>query len=468
MNVEIIFLGAARNVTGSRYLVRADNKQVLIDCGLYQERELRERDWEPFPVPPDQIDAILLTHSHLDHCGFLPKLVREGARCPVYCTPATKEIAEIVLIDSAELQMEDAEFKKKRHKKEKRVGPYPVVPLYTVEDVRNCMPYFSSIEYQSPVHISENIEATFYDAGHILGSSMIILNIKCTDRVCKILFSGDIGREGNPILRDPTKFTDVDYIVMESTYGDRLHESREVASKKLIDTINSTVEAGGNVVIPTFVVERAQDILYYLNELVRTDQIPHLAIFLDSPMATRVTKVFQNHPELFDSEMLKLLFNEQSFFNLSKLFFVETIEASKAINHIKGTIIIMAGSGMCTGGRIKHHLVTNIERRESSIVFVGYQAQGTLGRLIVDGTERVRILGQEYNVRAKIVQIDGFSSHADKEGLMRWLNAFQNRPKHVFITHGEAEAAESFAKNVRTELNWSVSVPDYLERAILI
>lgn len=468
MTVEITFLGAARNVTGSRFLVKADNKQILIDCGLYQERELRERDWSPFPFPPDQLDAILLTHSHLDHCGFLPKLVREGARCPVYCTPATKEIAEIVMTDSAELQMEDAEFKKKRHKKENRVGPYPVVPLYTVEDVRRCMPYFSTIEYHLPLRISENVEAIFYDAGHILGSSMILLNIKYKGKICRILFSGDIGREGNPILRDPTKFTDVDYIVMESTYGDRLHESREIANKILTETINSTVQAGGNIVIPTFVVERAQDILYYLNQLVRTNQIPHLAIFLDSPMATRITKVFQNHPELFDSEMLKLTFSEQSFFSLSKLYFVETIEASKAINHIRGTVIIMAGSGMCTGGRIKHHLATNIERHESSIVFVGYQAQGTLGRLIVDGAEHVRILGQEYNVKAKIVQINGFSSHADKEELMRWLTAFQSKPQHIFITHGEFAAAESFAKNISTELGWSTSVPDYMDRAILI
>lgn len=467
MNIELQFLGAAQNVTGSRYLVKANGKQILVECGLNQERQYRERDWVEFPVPPASIDTVLITHSHLDHCGMLPKLVRDGCRCPIYCTQATREIAEIVLLDSAQIQMEDAEYKKKRHKKEGRQGPYPELPLYTTEDVRAALPFFSAVSYRETVRLGDGIEVVFRDAGHILGSSMIMLRIRQSNEQRNIIFTGDIGREESPILRDPSTFEKADYIVIESTYGNRLHENREEAIMQLIQVINDTDRANGNIVIPTFAIERAQDILYHLNTLLRSNSIPHLAIFLDSPMAVRVTEVFRRHPELFDKEMRQLVFSDQSFFNLSKLYFVDTVEASKAINHIKGTVVIMAGSGMCTGGRIKHHLVNNITRKECSILFLGYQAQGTLGRLIVDGATSVRILGNEYPVRAKIVQIDGFSSHADRDGLMRWLREFGHQPRKVFVTHGEPEAAEALAGDIWSELGLQAIVPHYLDKVSL-
>jgi metallo-beta-lactamase family protein len=467
LNIELSFLGAAQNVTGSRYLIRANGKQILVDCGLHQERQFRERDWDEFPVTPASIDAVLLTHSHLDHCGMLPKLVRDGCRCPIYCTPATKEIAEIVLMDSARLQVEDTEFKIKRHRRENRQGPHPEIPLYTTEDVREALPFFSTVPYRKRISVADGIEAVFYDAGHILGSSMITMKIRQNSETRSIIFTGDMGREESPILRDPSTFDRADYIVMESTYGNRYHESRDESIAQLIKVINDTDRAGGNVVIPTFVVERAQDILYYLNTLLRNDSIPHLAIFLDSPMAVKVTEVFKRHPELFDEEMKQLVFSEQSFFNLSKLYFVDTVEASKAINHIKGTVVIIAGSGMCTGGRIKHHLVANITRKESTILFVGYQAQGTLGRLIVDGAKKVRILGKEYQVKAKIVQIDGFSAHADKNDLINWLKAFGNEPRRIFVTHGETAAAEELAATIRSELNLEAIAPGYLDKVSL-
>lgn len=467
MTIEINFLGATKNVTGSRYLIKANQQQILVDCGLYQERQYRERDWKDFPFPPANIDAILLTHAHLDHCGMVPKLFREGCHCPVYCTPATKEIAEIVLMDSAEIQMEDAEFKKKRHRKEKRNGPYPEIPLYTTEDVRRCLPFFSTIGYRKTLPLGNGIEAVFYDAGHILGSSIIMIKIQQGNELRSIVFSGDLGRNGSPILRDPVTFEEADYIVIESTYGNRTHESRKDAVKHVAEVIKRTDKAGGNVIIPVFAIERAQDLLYYLSQLLMQNTIPHLAVFLDSPMAVKVTQVFRQHPELFDAEMTRLIYNHESFFNLSKLYFVDTVDASKAINHIRGSIIIMAGSGMCTGGRIKHHLVKNISRKESTILFVAYQAEGTLGRQIVDGFKKVRILGKEYRVRAQIAQIDGFSAHADKEGLIQWLSVLKKTPRKVFITHGESAAAYALSAEIKSKLGWEAMIPDYLDKVNL-
>jgi metallo-beta-lactamase family protein len=467
MNIQISFLGAAQNVTGSRYLIEANGKRILVDCGLHQERPFRERDWLDFPVPPKTIDAILLTHAHLDHSGLLPKLVKDGSICRIYCTPETAELCAIVLADSAELQMEDVEFKKKRHKQEGRQGSHPEVPLYDLDDVRKCTTFFSPKPYERTFDIGEGIEATFYDAGHILGSSMVMIKIRQNNEERSIVFTGDMGRKGSPILRDPSFFKDIDYIVMESTYGDRTHEDRQESIDVLAETINDTVKSGGNIVMPAFVVERSQDILYYLNKLLDSGRIPHLAVFLDSPMAVRVTEVFERHSELFDEEAVQTLLGDHSFFNFSRLHLVSSIAESKSINYIKGTIIIMAGSGMCTGGRIKHHLAANISRKESTILFTGYQAEATLGRLIVSGEQEVRILGKMYQVKAKIVQIDGFSSHADKNDLLNWLSALQKPPRHIFVTHGEVEAASKFADAVKASKGWQVSVPAYLDKVTL-
>ena len=467
MKINLSFLGAARNVTGSRYLLETDNVRLLVDCGLYQEREFRARNWEPFPIPPHTLDAVLLTHAHLDHCGLLPKLVRDGFRGKIYCTAATSEIAQIILMDSAHLQEEDAEFKKKRHKRERRRGPFPEIPLYNIDDARATLPLFSPVEYGERVQIVNGVEAAFYDAGHVLGSSMIKVLVSQAREERSIIFSGDVGRWDRPILQDPSVFNKTDYVVVESTYGDRVHEDPENVGDNLAEIINSTHKAGGNIVVPSFALQRTQEILYYLNNLLIEDRIPHLMVFLDSPMAVNITEVFKRHSELFDKEMTKLVQHKKSPFKFPGLKMVQTVDESKSLNHIVGTIMIIAGSGMCTGGRIKHHLVTNISRPESTILFVGYQAIGTLGRQILDGARNVRILGQHYPVRARIAQIHGFSAHADKDELFRWLSGLKRAPEHTFVTHGENRVAESFAGFLRGKTGWEISVPGYNTKALL-
>lgn len=467
MHIKLSFLGAARNVTGSQYLVEANDVRFLVDCGLYQERELKGRNWEPFLIPPGSIDAVLLTHAHLDHCGLLPKLVREGFDGHVYCTAATSEIAKVILMDSANIQQEDAEFKRKRHQREGRRGPYPEIPLYTTDDAKDCFRLLSPIYYGEPVEIGDGVVATFHDAGHILGSSMIRVTVSQDGEKRTLLFSGDVGRWNKPILRDPTLFDEADYVLVESTYGDRLHESQETISEELAKVINSTVEAAGNILIPSFALERSQEVLYYLNELLIKDRIPHLMVFVDSPMAVSVTEVFEHYPELFDKEMMELIRQGKSPFNFPGLTMVRTVDQSKAINYITGAVMIIAGSGMCTGGRIKYHLVRNISRLESTILFVGYQAMGTLGREIVGGGKEVRILGQKYRVRARVAQIHGFSAHADRDELLRWLSALQRPPRHLFVVHGESETAWHFADLLKERTGWEISVPNYRDEIIL-
>jgi len=467
MPLKITFLGAARCVTGSRYLVEGNGTRVLVDCGLHQERPHRERDWAPFPVRPDSIDAILLTHAHLDHSGLLPKLVREGFRGPVYCTMATREIVQIILLDAASLQEEDAEFKKNRHKREGRTVAHPEIPLYTEFDARACFPQLTAVDYGQPVAIGDGFEAAFFDAGHTLGSAMVRLKVRDGGEERAIVFSGDMGRPGKPILRDPTNFREADYIVVESTYADRLHEPEEQTIAKLAEAINWTARAGGNILIPSFALERSQEVLYYLNRLLLQSAIPHLAVFLDSPMAISITELFEQHPELMDEETRALLRAGRSPFDFAGLHLVRTVDESKAINHIGGTVIIIAGSGMCTGGRIKHHLVANISRPNSSVLFVGFQANGTLGREIAGGSPEVRILGKDYPVHARIVQFTGFSGHADQNQLFDWLGRFEKAPRGVFVTHGEETVSEHFAGMVTERTGWRVSVPDYGETAEL-
>jgi metallo-beta-lactamase family protein len=467
LDATIQFLGAAENVTGSRYLVEFDGARILVDSGLYQERDMRARNWEPFPVPPESIDAILLTHAHLDHSGFLPKLVRDGFGGKVYCTSATAEIAEIALLDSAHLLVEDAVFKKRRHAREGRKGPYPEIPLYTEEDARNSFPLFSIREFDEPVEVADGIRATFFDAGHILGAAHVKIDIEAGGERRTLVFSGDIGRWERPILKDPTLFDAADYIVMESTYGDRLHEDQKDLDVMIEDVIQSTKRRGGNVVIPSFAIGRTQELLYCLNCLLLADRIPHVMVFIDSPMAIRVTEVFKRHRELFDEEARELIDEGHSPFSFPSLKMAPSVHDSKAINYIRGTVIIIAGSGMCTGGRIKHHLVNNISRPESTVLFVGYQALGTLGREIVDGAEQVRILGKARPVKAHIVQVHGFSAHADRDDLLKWVSALKTPPRRVFVTHGEPEASEAFAGLLRGNKGWDVSVPRYREKSAL-
>ena len=467
MQIKLGFYGAARNVTGSRHFVESNGVRFLVDCGLYQERFLRSRNWDPFPVHPDSLDAVLLTHAHIDHCGLLPKLVREGFKGRIYCTEATADIAKIMLVDAARLLEEDAQFKKKRHAKEGREGPYPLVPLYTVKDAEACFPLFYPVPYWEPVNIGDGIEVVFNDAGHVLGSAMLMLEFKQNGDSRKVLFSGDIGRRNRPILKDPTLFDQADYVITESTYGDRLHGDGDKLAEELAEVINSTIKAGGNIVVPSFALERAQEVLYYMSGLLSEGRIPHMMVFIDSPMAVSVTEVFERHLELFDKEAQDIIKSGKSPFDFPGLTRVRTTDESKAINNIAGSIMIIAGAGMCSGGRIKHHLVTNISRPESTIMFVGYQAIGTLGRQIVDGMDKVRILGQMYKVKARIAKLNGFSAHADRDGLLQWLSAIKNPPRQLFVVHGEEEVSSIFAEYVRGKLGWKVSVPQYKDEVVL-
>jgi len=461
MEMKLRFLGGARNVTGSKYLLEANGARLLVDCGLFQEWELKGRNWAPFPVPPSSIEAVLLTHAHLDHCGLLPRLVRDGFRGRVYCTDATAEIARIMLADAGHLQEEDAEFKRHRHTREGRRGPYPDVPLYTVEDGRAVFPLFSPVRYQEPVPVADGIEATFYDAGHVLGSSSIKLQVRQDGQQRTLLFSGDVGRWNRPFLRDPTLFHQADYVLVESTYGDRLHEDSGHDVQLLADSIVQAVRDGGNLVIPSFALERAQEVLYYLDRLLMEGRMPAIQVWLDSPMALEINDVFLHHAELLDEEMQAMLRRGHSPFKFPGLKTAVTADESRAIAHAKGTVAIIAGSGMCTGGRIKHHLVDNISRPESVILFVGYQAQGTLGRQILDGQSPVRVLGQMHEVRARVVQLHSFSAHADRDSLLRWVSALQPAPRRVFVTHGESGVAERFAALLRGRSPVDVSVPAY-------
>jgi metallo-beta-lactamase family protein len=467
MKMRIRFLGASRNVTGSRCLVEAGSQRVLVDCGIHQERQHRNRDFEPFPVPPDSIDAVLLTHAHLDHCGYLPKLVREGFSGPVFCTPVSAEIGRIVMLDAGYIQEEDARYKRKRHSKANKTARFGYDPLYTVRDAEKVPPLMRPARLDAPVEVAPGIAASFHNAGHILGSSFIRLVIAQGGQTRSILFSGDVGRPDRPILQDPSQFDQADYVVLESTYGDRDHDEPMDIPDAFAEVILDTLDRGGNLLIPSFAIERAQDVLYHLFALRRAKRIPPLLTFLDSPMAQKVTDVFERHPELYDEEMVELMRSGDNPFRYPQLVFTRNSEQSKAINRVRGTAIIIAGSGMCTGGRIKHHLVQHIGREESTVLFVGYQAEGTLGREILDGAETVRILGTEYAVRARIARIHGFSAHADRDELLAWIASLRTPPRQVFVNHGDAEAATSFQDFLRERTGWKVDAPDYKNEYVL-
>ncbi len=461
--MKIGFFGANRQVTGSRHFLQVDGVKLLIDCGMFQERPFLDRNWEPAPVSAGSLSAVVLTHAHLDHCGLLPRLVGEGFTGRILGTPATVELAEIILRDAAHMQMEDAAFKRKRHRKERRRGKHPEVPLYTTREVERVLPLFEKVPYDRRVDVGRGVSVRLFDAGHILGSAIVEV-VTGGNRPRRLLFSGDLGRENAPIVRDPTLFHQADCVVMESTYGNRDHQPADDIPQRLAQIVNDTVTRGGNVVIPVFALERSQEVLYHLAELIRGKQIPPVPVFLDSPMAIAVTRVFRRHPECYDEAAWALLEAGQPVLGFPGLQLTRTVEQSKAINQVKQPAVILASSGMCTGGRIKHHLVHNISRAENTILFVGYQAAGTLGRQIVEGRPQVRIHGRQWPVRARVEQLHGYSGHADRSLLLEWLAALDGSPRQLFLVHGEESSSIELAEQVRRSLGWNATVPEFGQR----
>jgi metallo-beta-lactamase family protein len=463
--MQITFLGATRQVTGSCYLVDTGSRRLLIDCGLYQERELLERNWKPRPVDPGTIDALILTHAHLDHCGLLPKFVREGYSGPVYTTIPTVELAALVLRDSARIQEEDAAFKAKRHREEGRKGPHPEVPLYGLEDVEAALPLLHGVHYRDPIDLGDGVTVRLLEAGHILGAAIVEITVQRDGAKRRVVFSGDLGQWDVPIVPDPAFVGQADTVVCESTYGDGEHGEGTGPSidDALVDAIEDTRRRGGKLLIPTFALERAQELLVHLGEIFHAKRVPRTRVFLDSPMAVDATRVYLEFPEFMDDEMRATLESKRLEDVRGLLQFVRTTEQSKALNSMRETCIILSGSGMCTGGRIKHHLRHNIEHPETTILFVGYQAAGTLGRQILAGEPEVRIHGQTFRVRAQVRQIQGLSAHADRRQLLYWFQHFDKPPDQLILTHGEEQKALALADRVRSELGWKVTVPHYLD-----
>jgi metallo-beta-lactamase family protein len=455
--MKISFHGADQDVTGSCHLIECAGIRVLIDCGMYQGgRELAEENAEPFGFDPASIDFLLLTHAHLDHCGRIPLLVKRGFTGEIITTAATVELTRLVLLDAAGLQEEEARYQSRKAKRHKGKHETGIEPLYTTLDALHSLEYVGRrAGYGQPLQITPGIQATFHDAGHILGSACIFLELEENGNGHRLLFSGDLGYSGRAILRDPATPPAVDTVVMETTYGDRLHKQLEPSIDELYDVINTTIGRGGNVIIPTFALERAQEILFYLREGVDNRHIKHFTnVFLDSPMAISATQIFERHPECFDAETLKLSHGGKDPFELPRLHFTRETAESIAINRIDGGAVIMAGSGMCTGGRVRHHLKHNLWGKQNSIVFVGYAAQGTLARRIIDGAESVRIFREDIPVRADIHTIGGFSAHADQAELLAWHEHTGN-PATTFLVHGETKSMHAFAdklKHTRVEM----------------
>jgi metallo-beta-lactamase family protein len=459
MAVQVSFLGAARNVTGSRHLLEANGVRVLVDAGLYQERQNAAHNWEDFAVPPSEIDAVALTHAHIDHAGWLPRLVRQGYRGLVHCSKATAEVAPLVLFDAAKLQLEDVEWKRKRHQREGRTSMFPIEPLYDEEDVEATQQVLRGLDYGKTETIAPGVKATFYPTGHILGAAMVLLEHAESGK--KVLFSGDLGRRERPLMPNPWDPPEADLVVIESTYGDRVHDDSEDVTTQLEHVVRSTVKRGGKLLIPCFAVERAQELLFHLQKLRRSGRMVSVPIFLDSPMAVRLLNVYSHHPEALDQLSRERMAKGDSPFTLPELTLCIDRDQSKRINEVAGPAIIIAGSGMCNGGRIKHHLSRYLEGENHTLLFVGYQATGTLGRQLLDGANEVRLFGQYWPVNLEVRQIHGFSGHADRNELLDWLSRMPNGPKKVAVVHGGNQVSQRFAEDIRSRFGCPVAVPEF-------
>lgn len=464
MNIK--FLGAVRGITGSSHLIEFKDKKILLDCGLFQGKD-EDLNYEDFEINPKEIDYIFLSHSHIDHSGRIPLLVRNGFKGTIYCSKPTYDLCGIMLIDSAYIQETEAEWK---NRKAVRSGKKLVTPLYTQVDAENSMKYFKPIQYEQIINVEEGLTIRFNDAGHILGSSIIEMWFNDDTDNVKLVFSGDIGMKEKPLLKDPSIIEKADYVIIEATYGNRIHEDVEQRTKELIDIILKTIERGGNVVIPSFAVGRTQELIYELNKYyecnidtfcVNGNPLAKIPVYIDSPLATKATEVFKNNANVFDYETREYILSGNNPLEFDNLHFTQSVEESKRLNLSLEPKIIISASGMCEAGRIKHHLKHNLWRKESSIVFVGYQAEGTLGRRILDGEKSVKLFGENIRINAEIYNLEGFSGHADKNGLLHWLSGFKVKPSTVFIVHGEEESKHAFAKEVKEKLNLNCIVPEY-------
>lgn len=459
--MRVTFHGAAQTVTGSMHLVEVNGQRLLLDCGLYQgaRAETYERNLH-FPFDPATIDAVILSHAHIDHAGNLPNLVKQGFRGPIWATSATRDLSVAMLQDSGHIQESDVEFVNKRRA---RAGEPPMEPLYTRADALASLKYFMTAEYDHPTAVLPGVTCTFFDAGHILGSAMVQLDCQEAERTTRLVFSGDIGRKGLAILRDPTLLSTADYVIMESTYGDRLHETPVEAQDRLASIIKQTFRRRGKVIVPAFAVGRTQELLYALYELTEAAEIPNLPVYIDSPLATNITEVFRLHPECYDAETRHLLDQAAGSggpFGFKNLHYVREVKDSKALNFLRESAIIISASGMAETGRILHHLRNNISDADNTILFVGFQAENTLGRRLLDGVSPVRIFGEEHTVRAAIERIEGYSAHGDRNDLLAWVGHMERaRLRQVFLVHGEPESANALAEGIRGLGIAQVAVP---------
>ena len=445
--MKLSFLGAAKTVTGSCHLIQTENLKILVDCGMFQGKTAIEA-WneQPFGFNPSEIDYVLLTHAHIDHSGRIPKLCKEGFKGQIIATNATVNLCSIMLPDSGHIQEFETEWK---NRKRTRAGKPLVEPLYTKEDADNSMKYFKSVKYDETVRLTENIMVRFSEAGHMLGSAVIEIWIKENDKESKLVFTGDLGNSNIPILRDPKKIEEADYLIIESTYGNRLHSDNKDKAEKFLNIVYDTIRNGGNVVIPSFAVGRTQEIIYELFKerekyQDKINELIHTPVFVDSPLAISATEIFRQNMDCFDKEAREYIENGENPLEFPQLHFTRTADESRALNERKEPSIIISASGMCEAGRIKHHLKHNLWRKDCSIIFVGYQAQGTLGRKLVEGVKKVNIYGEEISVNARIEMIDGYSGHADQNGLINWMKGLTKKPERVFLVHGEEETMEEY------------------------
>ena len=470
--MKITFLGATKTVTGSNYLVEAAGKKFLVDCGMWQgKKELEEENFDEFDFNPAEIDFMLLTHAHIDHSGRIPKLYNEGFRNKIYAHKATCDLCTLMLPDSGHIQEMEIEWK---NRKRKRKGEKELPPLYTAEDAARCLEIFEPVQYDEIIEITPDIHVRFNDAGHMLGSSIIELWVKEDGKEKKTVFTGDLGNNDIPLLNSPTMIEDTDYLVMESTYGSRLHLRNDEKASMFLDIVSETLDNGGTVVIPSFAVGRTQEILYEINKLKeehkedeefqrKYKKIMKTNVFVDSPLAISATEVFRENTNLFDDEVKAQIVRGDNPLEFPGLQFTRTADESKALNEDNRPSIIISASGMCEVGRIKHHLKHNLWNPKSTILFVGYQAPGTLGYNIVNGAKKVKIFGEEIAVNARIEYIEGYSGHADQEGLMNFIYSFIKKPDHIFLVHGEPEAQDVLREKIEKETNIKIDAPEFGE-----